>query len=238
MSHNNDLDYKGNRTSTEKIYTLLINNYDRVANKTPVRMVKLGFMLSDKHIENNQEEGKLLKKLLRKYLNYYRKCSFKKHVLGYSWVVMQDNERKRPYVHITFYVTQEFYDQSKPSPDSSIKTPVSAFKALTEYWMTICSSDGRSGMWACFHIDRIHESLGEGDLKWIKFVNTLSDAYQLDINNKNIVIPYELSESEESHMALLMYANTTYPQSIHPYFYALANATFFIPNQRMFGYSS
>jgi len=235
-----------------KIYSKLINNHDRVTKLFDVQLVKYAFLLSvpeGKRSLNDNESilhAKHLKKLIRLYLNKYRKRTSGKNVVGYSWVLQTEAYRGIPYLHILFYLKAEMYNEDMPihTPtdlpferfsyaflDGSEKREqqkacgecLSVISDLGWYWTHICSQNGFEGACVSYNLDKGRLMLSHGNHRYIDKLKEFVHVTQ-DINDSSFMKNKLCSDISNRSLVI-------------GYIERLSKEAYFIPNTRAYGTS-
>jgi len=224
------------------IHTSLLNNHERVTQSGDVRLVRFAFLVNDpeerKKLTPEQAivHARLLKSLMRNYLNKYRRRRSGKRVLGYSWVMHTEKNRNKPYLHIVFYVISTAYDEMMPEPrnevqvipsdvsdDSTQKASESALSVISDLghnWTVICQLGGYSGAAVSYNIDKGRSELSHGNhphVEWLESYEVMEDL-----------------NGDEDYVLLKL--NIT-DKRVYGYLKQISQEAYFLPKERSFGVS-
>jgi len=235
----------------------LMSNHERVTKLGDIYLVKYAFLLNDPEGRKGFKEerlslshARLLKSLMRDYLNAYRKRISGKSVLGYSWVLQSEAYRKIPYIHILFYLKADMNNARMPikrqlksleptvTGSDEYSDVISRFtkffqlKASEEvlsvvsdlgmFWVSICKKNRFEGACVSYNFDRDGEQLNHGQHRYIDKLN--KDYISNDINGSHRIMSKLVSEVGDR-------------QSIRDYFNCLSQEAYFLPNERSYGVS-
>jgi len=231
-----------NKDRLSIIHTSLLDNHERVTQSGDVRLVRYSFIVHDPDDRKrlNPEEAithaRLLKSLIRIYLNKYRRRRSGKRVLGYSWVLNSERYRNKPYLHIVFYVPANAYDEMMPEPrhevqavsadvsdDSTQKASESVLSVISDlghYWTVICQSKGYSGAAVSYNIDKGRSELSHGNHPHVELLKDY-DVLR-DLNGDEDFVKLKLDVTDKR---------------VYGYLKQISHEAYFLPKERSFGVS-
>lgn len=228
------------------IYKALKNNHDRVTLSEEIKVVRFAFLVNDpegrKILKPEQAivHARLLKTLIRKYLNKYRRRRSGKRVIGYSWVMHTERDRNKPYIHILFYVSATAYDEMMPEPRheaqvvsseqsgefvevSTQKATDNALSVISDigyYWTAICSSEGHTGAAVSYNIDKGRKLLSHGDHPHLKLLEHYDIVTDLNGDDAHVLNKLHVTDKQ-----------------VYRYLYRISQEAYFLPKERSFGVS-
>lgn len=235
-----------NRDRLAVIYTSLRNNHVRVTQSGDVRLVRFSFLMNDpeerKKLTPEQAivHARLLKSLIRIYLNKYRRRRSGKRVLGYSWVMHTEKHRNKPYLHIVFYVTPAAYDEMMPEPRNEVQvipsdvsddsthkvsqkaaeSVLSVVSDLGHYWTVICTSKGYSGAAVSYNLDKGRSLLSHGEHPHIELLKDCDVMTDLNGDEDYVLLKLNIEDKR-----------------VYGYLQQISKEAYFLPKERSFGVS-
>jgi len=228
------------------IHAALLDNHERVTQSGDVRLVRFAFLVNDPDERNRLTpeqaitHARLLKSLIRIYLNKYRRRRSGKRVLGHSWVMHTEQNRNKPYLHIVFYVTSSAYDEMMPEPRNEVqvmtsdvstglsvkpaeKSPESILSVISDlgyYWTMVCQSEDRTGAAVSYNIDKGRILLSHGEHPHIELLKDYDVIMDLNGDEDYVLLKLDIADKR-----------------VYGYLKQISQEAYFLPKERSFGVS-